>query len=262
MIIVQPIGGLCNRLRSIDSAVELAEKTGKRVHVIWVCNSEINCKFSDLFDIPEQINTLTEIKIGLRILRVSLEQLADIYFSNFNNCDLKYLADLSENTGLFDRISAADKVYIRTSQPFYPPAAPFKRFVPSRGLQKEIDFYRGENMVGVHMRRTDNVKSTMHGPLQKFIERMHEEIDKDQRVRFFVATDDPQEENNLRRIFKDKIITHKKRSLDRNDPLAIQDAVIDLYCLANCRALIGSYWSSFTDAAWQINQIDKIIIGP
>lgn len=262
MIIMQPIGGLCNRLRSIDSAIALSEKTGKPLHVIWVCNPEINCKFSDLFNTPEKINSLTEIKIGFRIIRFSLERLADIFFSAFNNCCLKYIADLSENEELLARLSVASKVYIRTDQPFYPPAAPFANFVPKISLQKEIDFYTGPNMVGVHIRRSDNVKSAMHSPLQRFIECMYEEIDKDHSIRFFVATDELQVEVQLREIFKEKIVTREKRSLDRNNPLAIQDAVIDLYCLANCRKLIGSYWSSFTDAAWQINNINKIIIGP
>lgn len=262
MIIMQPIGGLCNRLRSIDSAIALSEKIEKPVHVVWICNSEINCKFSALFDVPEKIHSLTEIKIKTRTVRFSLEKLADLFFSNLNNCCLKHIEDLSESEALLPRLTTANKIYIRTDQPFYPPATPFTHFTPKTPLQKIIDSYRDTNMVGVHIRRSDNIKATMHGPLNKFIQCMQEEVDKDARVKFFIATDEPHKEAQLRKIFKDRIVTHKKRSLDRNNPLAIQDAVIDLYCLANCRLLIGSYWSSFTDAAWQINQISKTIIGP
>lgn len=262
MIIMQPIGGLCNRLRSLDSAIALAEKIGNPIHVIWICNSEFNCKFSNLFNVFEKIDALIEIKIRSRIIRFSLEQLADIYFSNGNNCCLKYIVDLSGNVGLLDRLCSANKIYIRTASQFYPPATPFLNFTPKSFLQEKIDSYKCKNMIGVHIRRSDNIKSTMHSPLHRFIACMKKEMDGNPGVKFFVATDDPQVEVHLRGIFKDRIVTHNKRSFDRNNPLAIQDAVIDLFSLANCQKLIGSYWSSFTDAAWQINQIDKIIIGP
>jgi len=64
----------------------------------------------------------------------------------------------------------------------------------------------------------------------------------------------------LRNAFPGKIITYPKRVLERDNPLAAQDALIDLYCLSRCRKLIGSHWSSFTDVAWQIRGIERLII--
>lgn len=92
--------------------------------------------------------------------------------------------------------------------------------------------YREENMIGVHVRRTDNRRSIAHSPIEKFIEYINQEIKKDNNVKFFLATDDSSVEIKLQTIVPNKIIVHRKKSLDRNNPLAIQDAVIDLYCLA------------------------------
>lgn len=88
---------------------------------------------------------------------------------------------------------------------------------------------------------------------------MHEEIERDSDTRFFVATDAPEEEALLHQEFPGRIISHAKASLSRNDPRGIKDALIDLYCLAHCRKLIGSHLSSFTEVAANIRGIDCII---
>ena len=41
----------------------------------------------------------------------------------------------------------------------------------------------------------------------------------------------------------------------------MQDALIDLWCLAASRKIIGSYWSSFTDTAADMGGIEKVIAG-
>ena len=49
MIIIQPIGGLCNRMRAINSARVLAKKRGETLKVIWNVNPELGCPFEELF---------------------------------------------------------------------------------------------------------------------------------------------------------------------------------------------------------------------
>lgn len=262
MIILQPVGGLCNRMRSIDSAIELSEKIEQPLRIIWVSNSDINCKFSEIFSVPPEINILTEIKINSRLIGAPLEQLSRIYYSNFQNLYFNIMSTPQGNEIHPEILSTTPQIFIRSDQPFYPAKAPFTYFFPKKPLQQCIDSYRNENRIGVHIRRADNINSIKHSPLLKFIEYMSEEIDSSAGVTFFLSTDDPEVETKLRKTFKEKIFTHPKRSLNRNNPQAIQDAVIDLYSLANCRKLIGSYWSSFTDTAWQLRQINKIIIGP
>jgi hypothetical protein len=79
-------------------------------------------------------------------------------------------------------------------------------------------------------------------------------------AKFFIATDSPEEETQLRYAFLERIIVYEKRALDRDAPLATQDALIDLYRLSRCRKLIDSYRTSFKDAAWQIRGVERLII--
>ena len=92
------------------------------------------------------------------------------------------------------------------------------------------------------------------------VEAIKRELALDPNVVFYLATGSPEEEISLGEVFPGKIVRHKKASYDRNDPKAIRDALIDLYCLANCRKLIGSYYSSFTETASEISGIDKQVI--
>ncbi len=50
MVYLRPIGGLCNRLRTIDSALELSKKSDSEITVLWVMNNFLNAKFEDLFE--------------------------------------------------------------------------------------------------------------------------------------------------------------------------------------------------------------------
>ena len=50
MLIIQPIGGLCNRMRAINSAMVLAKKQNKKLKVIWNVNAELGCPFEELFE--------------------------------------------------------------------------------------------------------------------------------------------------------------------------------------------------------------------
>ena len=61
-------------------------------------------------------------------------------------------------------------------------------------------------------------------------------------------------------MFPNTITVYDKQSLDRNDPIAIRDAVIDLYNLAHCKKIYGSYYSSFSDIAALWGGIEKEVL--
>jgi hypothetical protein len=154
-------------------------------------------------------------------------------------------------------------VFLQTFSRFYYSSSwtPFSPFVPKKSIRDTVNGYYVENMIGVHIRRTDNQRSIKNAPFEKFVQSMQTEVDIDRDVKFFLATDDPQVEIELKHRFPRRIVTHVKKSVDRNDPNAIRDAVVDLYCLSNCRKLLGTYWSSFSETASQIRGIDLTLIG-
>lgn len=258
MLIFEPLAGLCNRMRSLNSALALAESQGRKLHVIWEINRDLNCRLENLFQVPHGITSLSQprsSRLGRHLRKLYLASTCSL---RLDEKTTKQWID--EGRSFEEELVRLPRLAIASCEAFGQRNSTFERFVPTPALQAKIERYRDAgNLVGVHIRRTDSQKSIAVSSTQRFLELMQQEVDADHQVRFFVATDSPEEEQQLRQRFPQRIVTHAKQTLDRNDPRGIQDAVVDLYALANCRKLIGSYWSSFSDVAAQIRGIDLVI---
>lgn len=263
MIVIEPVNGLCNRMRALDSAIALADLLDQPLRVVWCCNQHLNCRYDELFEVPEKIDRMTQVGFSWSAQFIEkwsrkVRKRAADYFADTDDCN-----DLMHQHYDFGQLCDNKYIYLRAWCRFYSPCRPsfYHQFVPVEPLRKVIDSYRqSDNMVGVHIRRSDNKHSIEGSPTSVFIEKMCEEAGLSKDVKFFLATDSPDEERQLEGLFPGRIVTHRKASLDRNDPRAIKDALIDLYSLSNCRKLIGSCWSSFTDTAWQLRGIGRVIV--
>lgn len=102
--------------------------------------------------------------------------------------------------------------------------------------------------------------SIKYSPSELFLEAIEKEIENNSAVKFYLATDDSQEEKLITERFGDRICTYKKRSVDRNTEVAIVDAMIDLTNLASCYKIYGSYYSSFSDVAAIWGNIEKKVL--
>ncbi len=298
MLIIQPSGGLCNRMRVINSGRELARRRKEKLLVLWYLCPELNCPFESLF----QPVTDPDIKIiNIRSLydprKLFYQLTASQRFGNDDILQNKTDGTLHED---FFR-SLKRNVYLFTWEHFYP-VSDYSLYRPAPALQERIDSFtrefaprctgvhirRTDNAVsmgkstteqfiaemekelslhpetrfflatddqtctGVHIRRTDNAVSMGKSTTEQFIAEMEKELSLHPETRFFLATDDQTEEDRLRALFPGKIISNQSRTIDRNSVAGMHDALLDLYCLAACDKLIGSYWSSFTDIAGKI----------
>ena len=193
----------------------------------------MNCKFDDLFLIPKTIRALTQLDLSKRTGRL-YRKYSRKYFRRFYDryIDQEGIDELLGQQYEFTELNAFKRIYITTCERFNNSVTPFCELVPMKSLQRIIDSYldQSNNVVGVHIRRTDSKKSIQYSPTSKFIDLMRSEIDENNEVKFFIATDSPEEEQQLKEAFPDRIMTHCKVSLNRNDTRAIQDALVDLYC--------------------------------
>lgn len=263
-LVINPWGGLCNRMQAMDSAIALSLSIGKQLHVLWYKDRTFNCDFSQLFVVPPQIAHLEQIslqtlrgRIRHRLLKAFGPMMYDTFYDN------RKIATLNKAHYDYKRLAGQNSIYISTYLNFYPSLQPFRFFKPVAGIRTAVRELTGaftDNTVGVHIRRSDNRMATQHSPISGFIELMRLELANDPATRFFLATDSPDVEEHLEAIFPDRITIHPKKSLDRNVPEAIQDALVDLLCLAATRKLIGSYWSTFTNAAAAIGGIESVIV--
>jgi len=257
MLIIQPIGGLCNRMRAINSAWMLAKERGDKLLVIWNVNHELGCPYEKLFK-PHPAFQVINIHSKWNIRKLFLQ-----FTSQFvSNDEIR----THKGDGLLDeafRKGLGKKVYIATEEHFYP-CHTYDLFVPTDEIIsriKEMTSKFGANAVGVHIRRTDNKPAIGKSSTDAFLTSMKAELAAHPDTMFYLATDDLSEEAVLREAFPDKILSNQNRDLSRDSVNGIQDAMIDLYSLAATNKIIGSFFSSFTDIAADMNDIPKIIAG-
>ena len=259
MIIIQPSGGLCNRMRVINSGWRLTRERQEKLFVLWNCNPELNCPFDALF------RPLKEFKIA------SIHSVADPRKLFYQKTARSYLTNEEliahrNQDGCLDRdyaVGLKSNLYIFTWEWFYP-SEDYHLFVPTEALQTQIDEMTarfGHSCVGVHIRRTDNQPAIGKSSTDAFLDSMRREISADPDTMFYLATDDMKEEARLREVFPDRILSNQNRCLRRDNRDGIQDALLDLYCLAATRKIIGSYFSSFTDIAADMHKIPLSIAG-
>ena len=259
MVIIQPSGGLCNRMRVINSSLELAKRKNAKLIVLWYVADELNAPFESLFQ------PVDEFKV---INFTSLKDLRKIWYqltarTRINNADIENnTTNGTLNQDFFDSIKLP--AYLFTWEHFYPADEYFKLFKPTAELQRRIDEvtkHFTEDMVSVHIRRTDQINSIAYSKTENFIDLMNREIEANPSVKFFLATDDKEEEALLRKTFPERIVSNENRTLRRDSLDGMYDALLDLYCLSKCKKIIGSYYSSFTDTAAALGNIPKLIAG-
>ena len=259
MIALEPIGGLGNRMRVLDSGIALSRYTGCELHVVWTIRNQMPCRFEELFEIPAAFTSLRQVRDPrwLRWLRLRRARAAYARF-----IDVAEASQLVAAGDSFVSLASSPGVMIRTYDRFFPSTSPYSELVPAPSIRQVIDRYREllPWMVGVHIRRQDNRQSIALSPTEQFLLKMRAELEREPATEFFLATDDLREEGLLRREFGARIHTHRKKSLRRGARRSARDAVVDLYCLAGCRKLLGSYYSSFTDTAAAIRGIPLEIV--
>lgn len=245
-ITIEPFAGLGNRMRAMDSAVGLAAEEGVRLRVVWTRTPDFNCSFRDLFEVPEGIELRERTRDWDRFLRLLYARLRRSRV--FEQREMEQLR--RDPTPIREALSRQD-VHIVTGSWFFPSPRPYACFRPIAAIRQEIDAQLsrfGTRTVGVHIRRTDNVQAIDRSPTRLFIERMAAELRQAPDTTFFLATDSPTEEACIAGNFPNRV-QFRPKALDRGDPQALRDAVVDLYCLAHTRSILGSYWSSFSAIA-------------
>lgn len=119
-----------------------------------------------------------------------------------------------------------------------------------RAIESGID----EHIIGVHIRRTDNIVSINGSPTEAFVNRMKEEIQKNGDTTFYLATDSEEEKENMKKIFGERIITSSFKA-DCNSARGIKNAVVEMYILSSTTRILGSAGISYSIIASKIGNI-------
>jgi hypothetical protein len=275
MLTIEPMGGLCNRMRAIDGAVALASQLSQPIKLIWNCDPDLGCSLERLFVSPPEISLIEERQSNLCVPHWEGVWKS---FGRWNDIMKELVSSNSLNSKNYDHstplvlFQREIEILLKAGYDFHELARKrsvhFKTWERLHQLRSNIELFRPvprlaetirnitehfDNCVGVHIRRTDHKHAILHSTTSLFIERLNQEVCLNPKVRFFLATDDKTEEDLLRNHYPERIISFQKRSLERRTPEAIEDAVIDLFCLSNTKKILGSLGSSFSLMASEIH---------
>ena len=264
-ISIAPIGGLGNRMLAISSFLSYCKKMNYRLRILWIPDKGLLCPLPDLFDFSERDDVeIKEITGWRRLLfdypRKSVLWLSPIshYFLFAKRIYLKEYYSFWDIQNpaeeLTQRIEKADSVYIVACRNLFEEK---KMNLPtiSDNVKKELQTIISEftpDTVGIHIRRTDNIQSISSSPLSLYVEKMNEELKKNPKTMFYVASDSLDEKEKLKELFPDKIIT-SATEVRRDSKSGIIFALAEMYALAKTSKIYGSQYSTFAIVAGKIH---------
>lgn len=247
-------------MRVINSAVCLAERNGyPGVKVLWKKDSGMNASFTDLFE-PIPAIQVIENKFLMPYYFYSRKKLYHGYAYYDDQSVLR--KRFNENYWSHHH----ENVVLNTCYDFYDPVADnnfFSLFRPIARIRKKIAEITKEftdEWVGIHIRRTDHLVAREKSTTDGFIHRMDELLEKSSGTRFYLSTDDPLTDSQLRKRYGSRIGSQGGKNLSRDNLAGMEDAVTDMFCLSHTKCIIGSCLSSFGEVASAIGKIPLEII--
>ena len=173
-ITLVPTAGLCNRLNAITSGI-LYQKYHKdaQLYIYWEKSKECYAHFTDLFEPLDCI----EIKTTPKVLSQARQEKESIHSRYIKKIYLyAYYNGNTINRNNFEKLTTGKQnIYVTSYNPFTPyeitsSLATF--FKPTQELKERISLITEQyedNVVGVHIRRTDNLASIKNNPIEKFL---------------------------------------------------------------------------------------------
>lgn len=264
LLTLVPLGGLCNRLRLLLSALGLAGRTACDVVVAWGNDPECGARFDQLFEAVDG----SRLRVVRRPWWAAVDTRRNLHLPWLVRRIMGYTYQACSpppTTGdaLLPIVGTCRRAYVASGFQLSPYGrAELELLKPLPRLQARIDSLTArfaEYTVGVHIRRTDNARSIAGSPVAAFRRAMEAEMARHSGVVFFLATDDGALKQGLLKDYPGRIIA-QVTDARRDNLQGMEEAVVDLWCLAATKKLLASYWSSFSDTAAELGGIPMEVV--
>lgn len=277
MLVINPIGGLGNRMRAIASGISLAIELGCDYKIVWLRNWELNARFEDVFLASTEFRNKIEYPGSLAYsLLYSCPRKQNGYISaitlrRFGLWLTDQFPDFSETTDnqeMFKRnvqqaLRSGRNCYIQAGTEFYPYSDEFYRslFCPNQEISRRVEeevSKLGNCRYGMHIRRTDNIESILHSPINLFEDKIRDLLEAQPEAKIYLASDSEEVKDELVRKFPGVVFTSRSAQADRASVEGIKDAVVEMYTLAASKTIFGSWYSSFSEAAAKVGNTQLV----
>lgn len=266
-IVLNPIGGLANRMRSIVAGLTLARESGRDYEVVWAVNEELAAKMDDIFMLPEDLNSKIIYPSALSYkVKYSIPRRKNLYITaltlrRYSKAFFDAKPPLSEmmehsDTPLREiaRNPDIDTIFVQSGTIYHPLDKEFYRsiFKLNPEMQSRVDRaveLLGQDYIGLHIRRTDNIMARHYSPDSLFMDKMDEILQINPDAKFYLATDSDKTKMDFVGKYGNRTVISSPRSASRTSLDGIKDAVAEMFILANASKIYGSFYSSFSEAA-------------
>ena len=286
LIVCEPTSGLASRIYVLADAYALAKENHQKLIVLWRKTADCDCRYSDVFA-TEQFSDISFHIYECNQYSARFEDLKKQHtFYGFEKMIQETWVRLTyycKHTALYHYYRSRCKIYKNSyldhNELFKPERAKnrscfFEAYncITGQGNLRDIKFRSkylheaehilepaGQNVIGVHIRRTDHGLAKQ-SKTEHFINRMEEEIQNNPSVCFFLATDDWDEQNRMEKRFGSRILTQQYKTLERSSRAGMHSSIIDLICLSKTTRIMGSNSSIFSKFAAEYGNIPLEII--
>lgn len=279
-MVVQPDAGLGNRLYCLYSALYYSQILGRSFDLIWLRENCCNVPYDEIFDRGEYVDKFrvyTTYHLGYKNAFALKTVLSNIWmaivkkrYAYYNSEETRKIFNEKGEDAFLDLLSKDDRICVKANGRFIDLehfASVRDIIKPSKQIAEMVDEIMSPyiskqeaNVVGIHIRRTDNKHSIENSPIEAFWQIMDSEVGANPETIFYVATDDAEVEMELKQKYN--VIAHKTfgDSKSRDSASGIKDAYVDMLCLSKCSKIYGSYGSSFSEMAALIGDIELEIV--
>lgn len=249
-------GGLGNRLKVLTSGQALAEAAGAKLKFLWPVCAACGCSYEHLFLPGADVETVPECAVESLPRRIGWGvPPTNLLTESGERLELGHMSWLVRP----DLYPGHDRIWPKVVK-WFDSLAPQPRI--TQRVQEFVDRYYRPCMLGVHLRRGDfhMWRPDVVANTDATIRAVQEHLTRWPEAGIFLATDDsapagylgaPTEgvRELLLHQFGDRIVSAQPGSLDRTDPAAIEDALVDLLLLRRTQAVVGTASSSFSELA-------------
>lgn len=271
MIVCEPTSGLTSRMYVLADAYQLAREQEQELVVVWQKTSDCDCFYRDIFDekqfsdVPHRViecnrfeyklkDLVNEKNVAewLKVFRELWVRITFVVKYRWNRAVLRkkcmfFKNSYEDNNLLLDPEEIRGKnSYIEAYNCITGKGDLSCIYFREKFWTRVSEILRDQPCVGIHIRRTDHRPATEGSTTENFIRRMSEIAEADPETKFYVATDDWNEQKRLMDVFGDRILTNPEKVLTRSSREGMEDAVIDTLCLSQTEYILGSYASIFS----------------
>ncbi len=280
-LIVEPGGGLGNRILTLISAFNLAKDCSiEDITVLWRNNNECGCEFEDVFDslpLPSKVKGIhfgkesykELIKSGrlLCALRKFLHQkIYDLFRKIVSTIQLptkeghnfpEYWAELRK----YVENSKSKKIYIEAYYSFYGDIS-CEGFSFNKDIEDSLKKFKEKNgnYVAMHIRRTDNEIAIKNSPTELFYKKVDEIVGLNSETKIYIATDDLEILEDMKIKWPENIIYSESKAISRHSREGIRFALYEMLILAGAKTIYASYGSTFSQIANLIGSNEMVVL--